>query len=305
MTTINPKTYDPVPAQRVAFLGLGVMGFPMAGHLVKAGHQVTVYNRSAAKAEAFVAEFGGAAAPTPRAAAQGADIVFCCVGNDDDLRSVLLGADGAFAGMAPGSVLVDHTTASANVARELAVLAAERELGFLDAPVSGGQAGAQNGALTVMVGGEAVFYERAAPVIDSYAKMVKLMGPVGSGQLTKMVNQICIGGLVQGLAEALHFAQCAGLDGHAAMEVISKGAAQSWQLENRHQSMLAGKFDFGFAVDWMRKDLSILLDEARRNGAQLPVTALVDQFYADVQALGGGRWDTSSLLARLKQAPRS
>ncbi|MWV12694.1 NAD-binding protein [Pseudomonas sp. R-28-1W-6] len=290
---------------KVAFIGLGVMGFPMAGHLARAGHEVCVYNRSPAKAELWLTEFAGQSAPTPREAAQGAELVMSCVGNDDDLRSVLLGADGAFAGMAPGSVLVDHTTASANVARELAVLAAERELGFLDAPVSGGQAGAQNGALTVMVGGEAVFYERAAPVIDSYAKMVKLMGPVGSGQLTKMVNQICIGGLVQGLAEALHFAQCAGLDGHAAMEVISKGAAQSWQLENRHQSMLAGKFDFGFAVDWMRKDLSILLDEARRNGAQLPVTALVDQFYADVQALGGGRWDTSSLLARLKQAPRS
>ncbi|QKE63155.1 NAD(P)-dependent oxidoreductase [Aquipseudomonas campi] len=289
---------------KVAFIGLGVMGFPMAGHLARKGHQVCVYNRSTAKAAAWVAQFAGESAATPREAAQGADLVMTCVGNDDDLRSVVLGVDGAFAGMAPGSVLVDHTTASADVARELAVLAAERELGFLDAPVSGGQAGAENGALTVMVGGEQAFYERAAPVIDSYAKMVKLMGPVGSGQLTKMVNQICIGGLVQGLAEALHFAQCAGLDGHAAMEVISKGAAQSWQLENRHQNMLAGKFDFGFAVDWMRKDLSILLDEARRNGAQLPVTALVDQFYADVQAMGGGRWDTSSLLARLRQVPK-
>ncbi|MBB1519740.1 NAD(P)-dependent oxidoreductase [Aquipseudomonas guryensis] len=289
---------------KVTFIGLGVMGFPMAGHLARKGHQVCVYNRSAAKAAAWVAQFAGESAATPREAAQGAELVMTCVGNDDDLRSVVLGVDGAFAGMAPGSVLVDHTTASADVARELAVLAAERELGFLDAPVSGGQAGAENGVLTVMVGGEQAFYERAAPVIDSYAKMVKLMGPVGSGQLTKMVNQICIGGLVQGLAEALHFAQCAGLDGHAAMEVISKGAAQSWQLENRHQTMLAGKFDFGFAVDWMRKDLSILLDEARRNGAQLPVTALVDQFYADVQAMGGGRWDTSSLLARLKQVPK-
>lgn len=289
---------------KVAFIGLGVMGFPMAGHLARKGHQVCVYNRSTAKAAAWVAQFAGESATTPREAAQGAELVMTCVGNDDDLRSVVLGVDGAFAGMAPGSVLVDHTTASADVARELAVLAAERELGFLDAPVSGGQAGAENGVLTVMVGGESVFYERAAPVIDSYAKMVKLMGPVGSGQLTKMVNQICIGGLVQGLAEALHFAQCAGLDGHAAMEVISKGAAQSWQLENRHQTMLAGKFDFGFAVDWMRKDLSILLDEARRNGAQLPVTALVDQFYADVQAMGGGRWDTSSLLARLRQVPK-
>lgn len=289
---------------KVAFIGLGVMGFPMAGHLARKGHQVCVYNRSSAKAADWCVQFTGTSATTPREAAQGADLVMTCVGNDDDLRSVVLGSDGAFSGMSPGSVLVDHTTASADVARELAVLAAERELGFLDAPVSGGQAGAENGVLTVMVGGEQAFYERAEPVIDSYAKMVKLMGPVGSGQLTKMVNQICIGGLVQGLAEALHFAQCAGLDGHAAMEVISKGAAQSWQLENRHQSMLAGKFDFGFAVDWMRKDLSILLDEARRNGAQLPVTALVDQFYADVQAMGGGRWDTSSLLARLKQVPR-
>ena len=289
---------------KVAFIGLGVMGFPMAGHLARKGHQVCVYNRSSAKAADWCVQFAGTSATTPREAAQGADLVMTCVGNDDDLRSVVLGSDGAFSGMSPGSVLVDHTTASADVARELAVLAAERELGFLDAPVSGGQAGAENGVLTVMVGGEQAFYERAEPVIDSYAKMVKLMGPVGSGQLTKMVNQICIGGLVQGLAEALHFAQCAGLDGHAAMEVISKGAAQSWQLENRHQSMLAGKFDFGFAVDWMRKDLSILLDEARRNGAQLPVTALVDQFYADVQAMGGGRWDTSSLLARLKQVPK-
>ena len=286
---------------KVAFIGLGVMGFPMAGHLAREGHEVCVYNRSPAKAQQWQDEFAGTTAPTPREAAQGAEFVMTCVGNDDDLRSVLLGPDGAFAGMAPASVLVDHTTASANVARELAVIAAERELGFLDAPVSGGQAGAENGMLTVMVGGEESFYKRAEPVIDAYAKMIKLMGPVGSGQLTKMVNQICIGGLVQGLAEALHFAQCAGLDGHAAMEVISKGAAQSWQLENRHQTMLAGKFDFGFAVDWMRKDLSILLEEARRNGAQLPVTALVDQFYSDVQAMGGGRWDTSSLIARLKQ----
>ncbi|WP_373388346.1 NAD(P)-dependent oxidoreductase [Pseudomonas alcaligenes] len=286
---------------KVAFIGLGVMGFPMAGHLAREGHEVCVYNRSPAKAQQWQDEFAGTTAPTPREAAQGAEFVMTCVGNDDDLRSVLLGPDGAFAGMAPASVLVDHTTASANVARELAVIAAERELGFLDAPVSGGQAGAENGMLTVMVGGEESFYKRAEPVIDAYAKMIKLMGPVGSGQLTKMVNQICIGGLVQGLAEALHFAQCAGLDCHAAMEVISKGAAQSWQLENRHQTMLAGKFDFGFAVDWMRKDLSILLEEARRNGAQLPVTALVDQFYSDVQAMGGGRWDTSSLIARLKQ----
>ena len=286
---------------KVAFIGLGVMGFPMAGHLACEGHEVCVYNRTPGKTQLWQDEFAGESAPTPREAAQGAEFVMTCVGNDDDLRSVLLGPDGAFAGMAPGSVLVDHTTASANVARELAVIAAERELGFLDAPVSGGQAGAENGMLTVMVGGDESFYKRAELVIDAYAKMIKLMGPVGSGQLTKMVNQICIGGLVQGLAEALHFAQCAGLDGQAAMEVISKGAAQSWQLENRHQTMLAGKFDFGFAVDWMRKDLSILLEEARRNGAQLPVTALVDQFYSDLQAMGGGRWDTSSLIARLKQ----
>ena len=275
----------------------------MAGHLARNGHDVCVYNRSADKAERWCAEHDGRSAPTPREAAQGAEFVMVCVGNDNDLRSVVLGAEGALAGMAPGSVLVDHTTASADVARELAALAAERELGFLDAPVSGGQAGAENGVLTVMVGGDAAFFARAEPVIDSYARMIKRMGPVGSGQLTKMVNQICIAGLVQGLSEALHFAQCAGLDSHAAMEVISKGAAQSWQLENRHQNMLAGKFDYGFAVDWMRKDLSILLDEARHNGAQLPVTALVDQFYADVQAMGGGRWDTSSLIARLKQVP--
>ena len=286
---------------KVAFIGLGVMGFPMAGHLACEGHEVCVYNRTAEKARLWEERFAGESATTPRQAAEGAEFVMTCVGNDDDLRSVLLGADGAFAGMAAGSVLVDHTTASANVARELALVAAERGLGFLDAPVSGGQAGAENGMLTVMVGGEEALYKRAEPVIDAYAKMIKLMGPVGSGQLTKMVNQICIAGLVQGLAEAMHFAQCAGLDGHAAVEAISKGAAQSWQMENRHESMLAGKFDFGFAVDWMRKDLSILLEEARRNGAQLPVTALVDQFYADVQAMGGGRWDTSSLMARLKQ----
>jgi len=285
---------------KVAFLGLGVMGFHMAGHLACEGHEVSVYNRSPAKAELWCDEFAGDCAATPREAVQGAEFVMTCVGNDDDLRSVVLGADGAFAGMAPGSVLIDHTTASADIARELAALAAERGLGFLDAPVSGGQAGAENGMLTVMIGGEQAFYDRAAPVIESYAKMQRLMGPAGSGQLTKMVNQICIGGLIQGLSEALHFAQCAGLDAHGAMEVISKGAAQSWQLEHRHQTMLSGEFDFGFAVDWMRKDFSMALDEARRNGAQLPVTALVDQFYADVQAMGGGRWDTSSLIARLK-----
>jgi 3-hydroxyisobutyrate dehydrogenase-like beta-hydroxyacid dehydrogenase len=287
---------------KVSFIGLGVMGYPMAGHLAAEGHEVCVYNRTPGKAQSWVARFAGEFASTPREAAAGAEFVMTCVGNDDDLRSVVLGADGAFAGMAPGAVLIDHTTASATVARELAVLAAERELGFLDAPVSGGQAGAESGLLTVMVGGEAAIYERALPVIEAYAKMVRLMGHAGSGQLTKMVNQICIGGLVQGLAEALHFAQCAGLDAEGAMAVISKGAAQSWQLEHRHASMLAGEFEHGFAVDWMRKDLSILLEEARRNGAQLPVTALVDQFYADVQAMGGGRWDTSSLLARLKPA---
>ncbi|CAE6921882.1 Uncharacterized oxidoreductase Sfri_1503 [Pseudomonas marincola] len=286
----------------VAFIGLGVMGFPMAGHLARAGHDVCVYNRNPAKAADWVETYAGRSAATPREAAQGAELVMVCVGNDDDLRSVVLGDDGAFAGMQAEAILVDHTTASADVARELAGKAAELGLGFLDAPVSGGQAGAVNGALTIMVGGDAAAYARAEPVIQAYARMARLMGEAGSGQLTKMVNQICIAGLVQGLSEALHFAQCAGLDGEAAMEVISKGAAQSWQLENRHKTMLAGDFDFGFAVDWMRKDLSILLNEARNNGAQLPVTALVDQFYADVQGMGGGRWDTSSLLARLKPA---
>lgn len=287
---------------KVGFIGLGVMGYPMAGHLAAEGHQVCVYNRSPGKAQSWVAQFAGEVAATAREAAQGAELVMTCVGNDDDLRSVLLGADGAFAGMSAGAVLVDHTTASATLARELAVLAAERELGFLDAPVSGGQAGAESGMLTIMVGGDEAIYRRAQPVIDAYAKMQRLMGPTGSGQLTKMVNQICVGGLVQALAEALHFAQCSGLDAEGAMAVISKGAAQSWQLEHRHASMLAGEFAHGFAVDWMRKDLAILLEEARRNGAQLPVTALVDQLYADVQAMGGGRWDTSSLLARLKPA---
>ena len=285
---------------KVAFIGLGTMGFPMAGHLACEGHEVCVYNRSPAKVELWCDEFGGDGAATPREAARGAELVMTCVGNDDDLRAVVLGADGALAGMAPGSILIDHTSASAGIARELALLAAERELGFLDAPVSGGQAGAESGMLTVMVGGEPVFYERAVPVLESYAKLVRRMGPVGSGQLTKMVNQICVAGVLQGLAEALHFAQRAGLDGLAAMEVISQGAAQSWQLEHRHQSMLEGRFDFGFAVDWMRKDCSIVLDEAQRNGAQLPLTTLVDQFYAEVQAMGGGRWDTSSLITRLK-----
>jgi len=283
---------------KVAFLGLGVMGYPMAGHLASAGHQVCVYNRTPAKATQWAAEFSGSQAATPREAVAGAAFVMVCVGNDNDLRSVVLGDDGAFAGMEPGAVLVDHTTASANVARELAAAAEARGLGFLDAPVSGGQAGAQNGALTVMVGGAEPVYASVEPIIQAYARMVRLMGEAGSGQLTKMVNQICIAGLVQGLSEALHFAQCAGLDAKCAVEVISKGAAQSWQMENRHKAMLSGEFEFGFAVDWMRKDLSILLDEARSNGAQLPVTALVDQFYAEVQAMGGGRWDTSSLIAR-------
>lgn len=285
---------------KLAFIGLGVMGYPMAGHLARAGHEVCVYNRTAVKAAQWAHEFGGSHAPSPHAAARDADFVMVCVGNDDDLRSVVLGEQGALAGMKPGAVLVDHTTASAQVARELAEHATALGLGFLDAPVSGGQAGAQNGALTIMVGGEAQTYAQAEPIIQAYARMSRLMGAAGSGQLTKMVNQICIAGLVQGLSEALHFAQCAGLDAQGAMEVISKGAAQSWQLENRHKTMLAGEFEHGFAVDWMRKDLSILLTEARSNGAQLPVTALVDQFYADVQNMGGGRWDTSSLLARLQ-----
>jgi 3-hydroxyisobutyrate dehydrogenase-like beta-hydroxyacid dehydrogenase len=285
---------------RVAFLGLGVMGYPMAGHLAKAGHQVTVYNRTAAKAQAWVAEHGGRAAATPREAAQGADFVFACVGNDDDLRGVVLGADGALAGMREGAVFVDHTTASAEVAREL--YGAARTLGqhFVDAPVSGGQAGAVNGVLTVMCGGDAAPFEAIKPVALAYSRAVTRVGEAGAGQLAKMVNQVCIAGLLQGLSEALAFGQRAGLDVKQVLEVISKGAAQSWQMENRGATMVDDKFDFGFAVDWMRKDLGLVLDEARRNGARLPVTALVDQFYADVQALGGGRWDTSSLIKRLK-----
>lgn len=288
---------------KVAWIGLGVMGYPMAGHIFKkGGHELTVYNRSRAKADAWVVEHGaGRAVATPAEAAKGADFVFCCVGNDDDLRAVTTGKDGAFAAMSKGAVCIDNTTASANVARELYAAAKSAGFGFLDAPVSGGQAGAQNGVLTVMVGGDADDFERARPVIADYARMVNLIGPAGAGQLTKMVNQICIAGLVQGLAEGLHMAGKAGLDIAAVMDTISKGAAQSWQMENRWKSMAEGKFDFGFAVDWMRKDLSICLDEARRNGASLPVTALVDQFYADVQAMGGGRWDTSSLLARLER----
>ncbi len=285
----------------VAFVGLGVMGYPMAGHLARAGHEVTVYNRTAEKAQQWVAQYGGRACATPAEAAQDQDFVMVCVGNDQDLLEVISGAEGVLAGARSGTVIVDHTTASAGVARQLNELTAAQGVGFLDAPVSGGQAGAENGQLTVMVGGEEAVFDLARPVINSYARMLKLMGPIGSGQLTKMVNQICIAGLVQGLAEALHFAQRAGLDGEAVVSVISKGAAQSWQMENRHKTMLAGEFDFGFAVDWMRKDLSIVLDESRRNGAQLPVTALVDQFYADVQQMGGARWDTSSLIARLNR----
>jgi len=285
----------------VAFVGLGVMGYPMAAHLSRAGHQLSVYNRTASRARQWVEAHGGRAFSTPAEAAAGQDLVMICVGNDDDLRQVVSGEQGVLAGLQAGAIIVDHTTASANVARELAGLSAAKGVGFLDAPVSGGQAGAENGQLTVMVGGEEAVFDLARPVIAAYARMVRLMGPVGSGQLTKMVNQICIGGLLQGLSEALHFARCAGLDAEAAMQVISKGAAQSWQLEHRHQSMLAGDFDFGFAVDWMRKDLAIVLEEARANGAQLPVTALVDQFYADVQQMGGGRWDTSSLIARLNR----
>ncbi|HVQ65003.1 MAG TPA: NAD(P)-dependent oxidoreductase [Terriglobia bacterium] len=287
---------------KVAFIGLGVMGYPMAGHLARrGGHDLTVYNRTGPKAEKWVAEYGGKSAPTPRAAAEGADFVFSCVGNDDDLRSVTIGPGGAFEGMKKGAVFIDNTTASAIVARELDAAARSGGFNSLDAPVSGGQAGAENGQLTVMVGGESDTFERARPVINCYAKMVGLMGPAGSGQLTKMVNQLCIAGLVQGLAEGIHFARKAGLDVEQVIGVISKGAAQSWQMENRYKTMTAGKFDFGFAVDWMRKDLAITLQEARKNGAKLPVAALVDQFYSEVQAMGGRRWDTSSLIARLER----
>ena len=281
---------------KTAFLGLGVMGFPMAGHLKKGGHEVTVYNRTAAKAQKWAETHGGKAAATPAEAAKGAEIVFACVGNDDDLRSIVLGGEGAFAGMSEGAIFVDHTTASANVARELGEVAKGKGLHFLDAPVSGGQAGAENGKLTVMVGGGQADFDRAKPVIDCYARACVLLGPVGSGQLAKMVNQICIAGLVQGLAEGMNFAVKAGLDPAKLVETISKGAAQSWQMENRALTMVADKFEFGFAVDWMRKDLGICLEEAKRNGARLPVTALVDQFYAQVQQRGGKRWDTSSLI---------
>jgi 3-hydroxyisobutyrate dehydrogenase len=297
---MSTKTYEPIAAQTVAFLGLGVMGHPMAGHLARAGHRVTVYNRTAAKATQWVKEYGGASASTPKAAVAGADLVFACVGNDDDLRAVTIGPDGAFAGMTPGAIFVDHTTASAEVARELDVAARALSLRFIDAPVSGGNLGAINGALTVMCGGDAAAFAKAQPVAMAFAKAVTLLGESGAGQLAKMVNQICIAGLVQGLAEAVAFGQKAGLDMKAVLGVIGKGAAQSWQMDNRGPTMIDGKFDFGFAVDWMRKDLGLVLDEAKRNGARLPVTALVDQFYADVQATGGQRWDTSSLITRLK-----
>lgn len=284
---------------QVAFIGLGVMGAPMAGHLAQAGHQVTVYNRTRARANDWAQLHDGRVAATPAEAASGAELVAVCVGNDDDVRSVVLGDDGALAAMMPQALLVDHTTASAALARELAAAAAERQVGFLDAPVSGGQAGAESGQLTVMVGGEADAFARAEPVLSHYARRARLLGPVGSGQLAKMVNQICIAGVLQGLSEGLHFARQAGLDAEAVIDVISQGAAQSWQMDNRSPTMLRDEFDFGFAVNWMRKDLEIVLGEARRNGARLPLTALVDQFYGDIQQAGGGRWDTSSLLRRL------
>jgi 3-hydroxyisobutyrate dehydrogenase len=287
---------------KVAFLGLGIMGYPMAGHLKnKGGHAVTVYNRTSAKAEKWVAAYGGRAAATPKAAAEGQDFVFSCVGNDNDLREVTLGPNGAYLGVGKGAVFIDHTTASAEIARELYAEAKKRGFDFIDAPVSGGQAGAENGVLTVMCGGDAGPYARAEKVIAAYARMCKLLGGAGAGQLTKMVNQICIAGLVEGLSEGIHFAKKAGLDIDAVIETISKGAAQSWQMENRYKTMAAGKFDFGFAVDWMRKDLAICIGEARKNGATLPVAALVDQFYAEVQKMGGKRWDTSSLIARLER----
>ena len=285
---------------KVAFLGLGVMGFPMAGHLSKAGYQVTVYNRSVDKSESWLNQYQGVSVSTPNEAVKDAAFVFSCVGNDDDLRQVTLGETGAFNGMSPGAIFIDHTTVSAEVSRELSAIATQAGLDFLDAPVSGGQQGAEKGALTVMVGGDSKVFHRLKPVISHYAREVAHMGPVGSGQLCKMVNQICVAGLIQGLAEGLHFAKVSGLDSEKVINVISKGAAQSWQMENRYKTMLAGEYDHGFAVDWMRKDLDIILNEATRNGAQLPVTELVNHFYADVQALGGHRWDTSSLLARLE-----
>ena len=299
---MSERKYDPVTPHKVAFLGLGVMGYPMAGHLARAGHQVTVYNRTSAKADQWAAEHGGRSAPTPRQAAHEADIVFCCVGNDDDLRAVVLGEHGAFAGMKAGAVFVDHTTASAEIARELHETAQHKGLEFVDAPVSGGQAGAVNGLLTVMCGGEQAPFDRVKPVGMAFARAFTLVGGPGSGQLAKMVNQICIAGLVQGLSEGINFGLASGLDMKLVLDVIGKGAAQSWQMDNRGSTMIDDKFDFGFAVDWMRKDLGLCLDEAKRNGAPLPVTALVDQFYGDVQHLGGKRWDTSSLIKRLRKA---
>ena len=299
---MNTKVYEAVTPQKVAFLWLGVMGYPMAGHLQRAGHQVTVYNRTGAKAEAWAKEYGGKAAPTPRQAVEGASLVFACVGNDADLRSIVLGADGAFTGMTKGTAFVDHTTASAEVARELYAAAKALGLNFMDAPVSGGQAGAVNGLLTVMCGGDSAIFDEAKPVGMAFSRAFTLVGPSGSGQLAKMVNQICIAGLVQGLSEGVAFGQAAGLDMNLVLDVISKGAAQSWQMENRGKTMVEGKFEFGFAVDWMRKDLGLCLDESKRNGAALPVTAVVDQFYGDVQSMGGARWDTSSLITRLKRS---
>ena len=284
---------------RISFIGLGVMGYPMAGYLAKAGHEVVVYNRTSSRAEKWCDEFTGKSAATPAAAANGADIVFTCVGNDDDVREVILGEQGALGGMSAGSILVDHTTASATIAREIHRIAAEKSIGFLDAPLSGGQAGAENGQLTIMVGGDDDVFERVQPIMDCYAKAITLIGPAGHGQMAKMVNQICIAGVVQGLAEGLHFAKKADLDVPKVIEAVSKGAAQSWQMENRWQSMINNEFEFGFAVDWMRKDLAIALQEAGANGANLEMTALVDRFYAEVQELGGRRWDTSSLIARL------
>ena len=308
MSHFNPKSYEPSPNSRCAFIGLGVMGFPMAAHLAQAGHSVSVYNRTASKAQDWVEVMLAQGAPqdqlraaaTPAEAASGADFVFVCVGNDSDLRQVVTGPTGALAGMGPDTVLVDHTTASADVARELAQAAVKQNIAFIDAPVSGGQAGAQNGALTVMCGGDEAAFARVQPIAMAYSRAFTLMGPSGSGQLTKMVNQICIAGLVQGLAEAIAFGQAAKLDMHQVLDVIGKGAAQSWQMDNRGKTMVEDQFDFGFAVDWMRKDLGLVLSEAQRNGARLPVTALVDQFYGDIQRMGGSRWDTSSLLKRLR-----
>lgn len=297
---IPSKAYDPVPAQRVAYIGLGTMGAPMAAHMMRAGHQVTVYNRTPAKAEAFVVQYGGALAATPAQAAQGAQLVITCVGNDDDLREVCKGSQGVFHTLSAGAVLVDHTTTSAQVAQELAQDAQALEGVFIDAPVSGGNLGAINGVLTIMCGGDQAAFERVQPVLMAYAKAVTHVGPSGAGQLAKMVNQICVAGLLQGLSEALAFGQKAGLDMQQVIQVISQGAASSWQMQNRGPTMVEDRFDFGFAVDWMRKDLGLCMDEARRLGARLPATALIDQFYADIQAQGGGRWDTSSLIRRLR-----